>query len=284
MLIINNFAAQTKRNFMRKSWFIYFFTIVFVQNFCKTVFSQDFEVAPVVLNYALEPGEIQTKSVSITNYSAKEYSYVAELFDEGFEDEQILRYQPVGTNPNSVADWLTVYPTFFKLKPNETRVIDVTLTVPSGNYETRWGALAIRTAEERSALNADKTLGAGILVSPRIKVTITQSPKSNTKFKCEVSNFRHVATDENGLEQFEVKVKNTGGKFVTPNIYLLVANMSNGKEIKEESFEFNLMPAQARTLSLVISKPLDKGEYAIAAVLDYGGNSPLEVVHISFTK
>src|SRR5690606_35515580 len=85
--------------------------------------AQDFEVAPVALSFSLEPGEVESKSIRVTNYSAKEYSFVLELFDEGFEGEDLKRFLPAGSTKNSIAEWVNINPTFFKLKPNETKQI-----------------------------------------------------------------------------------------------------------------------------------------------------------------
>ena len=61
-------------------------------------YGQDFEVSPVVLNFSLEPGEVASKTITITNYSAKEYTFVLEQYDEGYNGEEIERYMPPGTS------------------------------------------------------------------------------------------------------------------------------------------------------------------------------------------
>ena len=42
---------------------------------------QDFEVAPVILNFDANPGEIQEKSIHVKNYGNKVQSYSAYPFD-----------------------------------------------------------------------------------------------------------------------------------------------------------------------------------------------------------
>ena len=63
--------------------------------------SQDFEVAPVVLNFDANPGEIQEKSVHVKNYGNKVQSFQASLFDFKVEDGKRIK-QKVGADSRSV--------------------------------------------------------------------------------------------------------------------------------------------------------------------------------------
>lgn len=248
------------------------------------LFAQDFEVAPVALEFTLEPGESESKAVRVTNYSAKEYNFVLEIFDENYNGEQTERYLPAGSTPNSLAGWLTINPSYITLRPNESKMVDVTLSVPSNASETRWAVIGVRTAQERSIFEADKNLAAGVLVSPRIKVTVTQSPKSNLNFKAKIEKFALAGKTDEGFQTFEVTVKNSGNKTVTANLGLMVANIKSGKEFKEDQGGVVLMPGQAKSFKVQLNQVLPKGEYAIAAVLDYGKNSPLEVMQLMLTE
>ena len=247
-------------------------------------YGQDFEVSPVVLNFSLEPGEIGKKSVTITNYSSKEYTFVLEQYDEGYSGEEIERYMPPGTSSNSIAEWLSINPSLVKLSPNQSKTVDVTLSVPGNDDGTKWGAIGIRTAQERTEFEVDKSLSAGILVSPRIKVTVMQSPKSNLGYKGKIIAVEQIEDTEGGLAGFEVTLNNEGGKKIKPEVYLILANMVTGKEQKEQKKELTLMPGQTKKVILTLASKLEKGEYALAAVMDYGNNAPIEVFQVSLIK
>jgi len=244
-------------------------------------YGQDFEVSPVVLNFSLEPGEVASKTITITNYSAKEYTFVLEQYDEGYNGEEIERYMPPGTSSNSIAEWLSVNPTLIKILPNQSKTADVILSVPSNDNSTKWGAIGVRTAEERSEYDADKTLGTGLLVSPRIKVTIMQSPKSNKDYRGKIIAMEPLADSESGFKRFEVIFKNEGSKKIKPEVYLMSANMITGQERKEVKSELTLMPGQSKKMILTINSQLAPGDYAVATVMDYGGHAPIEVFQVS---
>jgi hypothetical protein len=158
------------------------------------------------------------------------------------------------------------------------------LSVPGNDDGTKWGAIGIRTAQERTEFEVDKSLSAGILVSPRIKVTVMQSPKSNLGYKGKIIAVEQIEDTEGGLAGFEVTLNNEGGKKIKPEVYLILANMVTGKEQKEQKKELTLMPGQTKKVILTLASKLEKGEYAVAAVMDYGNNAPIEVFQVSLIK
>ncbi len=245
-----------------------------------TVFAQDFEVSPVALSFKLEPGEIGSKTLRITNHSSKPYDFQLELSDENYEGDKVIKNLLPGSTENSLADWLSVSPNYFKLNPNETQKIDVSLSVPSDNYETRWSTIYVKVATERSAFEADKQLGAGLLVSPRIKVSVIQSPESNTNYAAKIMSFIEGKPDKNGVRTFDVEINNIGGKVISPKLYLLSANLDNGTEKKSEPVGSSLMPSQKSTINLKLPEGLKKGKYALAVVMDYGHGSDLEIAQL----
>lgn len=256
---------------------------VFVFSFLLKVKGQDFEVSPVAVKFELEPGEVGSKILNVTNYSSKPYDFQLELFDEEYQGEDVKKNLIPGTTKNSLSNWLSVSPNFFSLNPNETQKIDVSLSLPSDAFDTKWSVIYVKVATERTPFEADKQLATGLIVTPRIKVTVIQSPKSNTNYKGKILSFSEGAANEEAKRTFNVKLKNAGGKIISPKVYLLSANIKTAAERKSEPKGATLMPGQETTLTLEFPAGLPKGEYAVAAVMDCGHGSDLEVAQLMIT-
>lgn len=272
-------TLHTKLQEMKKYLLLY---VLFF--FAGYSYAQDFEVSPVALEYKLEPGESESKTFKITNYAAKKYNFILEMFDEDYSGEKIERYLPAGSTKNSLANWININPTYLEVGPNETKYVDVTLSVPANQKESKWGAIGVRTAEERSAFDADKSLSTGISVSPRIKVTITQTPPSNLNYSAKFNSLSEVGLTEDGRKIFKVSVTNTSDKVINPKVSLLLANLSTGKEVKESPITFTVLPGQTKSINLELSSVLQPGQYALAAVMDYSKYAPLEVTQITLNE
>ena len=76
-------------------------------------FSQDFEVAPAKLNYDCEPGQIQTKTMTVRNHSNEKQQFVLVVGD--MKLDSVKNPKTPGPNLKSCKDWLTVNPSFFDL-------------------------------------------------------------------------------------------------------------------------------------------------------------------------
>jgi len=81
-------------------------------------YAQDFEVAPVKLNFAVEPGEIGSKTVTVRNHSNKSQAFVLTLGDVLRDSLGRNKKFPAGTTKRSCAEWITINPSFFELNPN----------------------------------------------------------------------------------------------------------------------------------------------------------------------
>lgn len=258
---------------MRLSFLVFTFFICFFQ-----VQSQDFEVIPVDLQFEVEPGNSESQKITIINHAAKETSFTLELFDRVVEGEEIVFGAPLGSTPNSISDWISINPQFFVLRPNEKKDVNVTLTAPSNDPESKFGDIYVRVSKERGEYDADKNISTGILVSPRIKVSVSQISKSNPNLKGKILSLRNVTTKQDEVNKFEIKIENKGGSSFTAKIYMIIADITTGKEMKEPAVSRTLLPNQIKTVDYSTTKKLAPGDYAVAVILDYSSVMPLEII------
>ena len=87
----------------------YFLLVFFINCLFNPSMCQDFEVAPVILNFDANPGEIQEKSIHVKNYGNKVQSFQASLFDFKVENGKRIK-QKAGSNSRSLEPVLTMSP------------------------------------------------------------------------------------------------------------------------------------------------------------------------------
>lgn len=244
------------------------------------LFAQDFEVAPVVLNYNANPGEIQQATVTIRNHANVRQGFTFNMGDfEVGADGKKTRI-PAGESDRSCANWVTINPSYVELNPNEERQVTVIMTVPDNGTSSKWGMIYVQAATEQDEDPMDKQLATGIKVVPRIVVLVNQSPTINENYQGVINNLVEVTTPEDSTRMFKVYVENTGDKIIEANVHLALANLQTAQETKFERTMQRVYPGERREFILSLPKGAGTGEHALAAILDYGHGTNLEGTQI----
>lgn len=238
------------------------------------VLGQDFEVAPVTLEFNAEPATSQTKTISIRNHSSKKASYLVTLADflpsQTGENQQL----PPNSTKNSCANWITINPSFFEVAPGGDISLQITMMVPGEENKTAWCMLFIQPSKEQTVWGADKNLAAGVTVTGRIGVNIFQQPASLQNQGVQVSNFQEI-TSTNDERKFVATVENIGDRISQCKIFLMASNFNTGEETKFDPLNFDIYPKMSRNIELTLPKDLAPGLYSLAALVDYGASFPL---------
>ncbi|UTW63363.1 hypothetical protein KFE98_04170 [bacterium SCSIO 12741] len=246
--------------------------------------AQDFEVAPVVMSYQVEPGNIETKKVTITNHANEPQRFVFKMADYGVNEKGGKYSMEVGTSERSLSSWMTINPGYLDLNPNESATFDVIITVPQNNFQTRWGMIHVQSREKEGVdpIDKDKT-AAGVIVLPRIAILVKQSPKSNNNYKSRVFDLHELDEKFNGFRVFEVTVENTGDKIVEGELSLALANIETAVEEKYQPKKITVYPGHPLKVKLVLPTQLSPGNYALAALFNYGHRQPIEATQVPLT-
>lgn len=242
-----------------------------------TVLAQDFEVAPVRLDFNAEPGENQTKVINITNHSNKKASFIVSIADFLIGSDGTREMLPPNTTRRSAANWLNINPSFFELNPGDQLPVQVAMLVPGDEYGAAWSMLYVQPAKEQTSWDADKNLSAGVMVSGRIGITVYQSPSSNTNHSIKVTKLEEVTDAEDMVRKFSATIDNLGDKVTTCKIHLIASNINTAEEKQFPSFEVETYPKMTRNVEVELpSGELTPGKYAIAVIVDYGPKFALE--------
>lgn len=257
-----------------------FFTSIFAF-YSLIIFAQDFEVSPVLVSFNAEAGSIQSTKLTLKNYDNQNQKFELKLSDYQIDESGNKKQVAAGTLPNSLANWITINPSMIELNPNETKEIDLIITVPKGHTETRWGMIHVQVAKEKSPMDMNDNIATGVVLVPRIVVLVKQSPKSNSNYSAIIHDFKEVTKQgEDKFRKFEVIVTNTGDKVIDAQVKLSLANIETAEEQEFETNEYTVYPMQSRKLILTLNKSLKPGKYALAAIMDYGHRKSLEGVQL----
>jgi len=242
--------------------------------------AQELEVAPVKLSFATTPGSSQTRQLSLRNRAKTEQNFIFNIGDWLTDEDGQVKYFDAGTTGRSCADWVTVSPSLVTLQPNESVRINVTMLVPENEYSTKWAVVFVQTAKEQTGAGAiEKDVGMGIRISARIAVTVFQSPESNTLYKGTLEGLTQELNEDNE-HVFKTQVINIGDKILNCKIYFTISNLETAEEFTSEPIELSLLPESSRNIKHTHKMELPKGQYSVAAILDYGFNDELEGIQM----
>lgn len=244
--------------------------------FSNLALGQDFEVAPVRLEFDAEPATSQMKTITVKNHSSRRVSYTVSFADFLPTTSGERKILPPNSTKRTCANWINVNPAFFELNPGEDIQIQVNMLVPGEEYGTAWCMLFIQPTREQTSWSADKQLAAGITVSGRIGVLVYQSPKSNQNYSIKVSNFQEITKPGDPQRKFSAVIENLGDKVAHCKVFLLASNMLTAEEKQFPPKDFEIFPKLTRTVEMELPNDLPAGKYALAIIVDYGPKYPLE--------
>lgn len=265
--------------------YTYMKSIIFLLLFPALLFvgkasSQDFEVAPVRVNFQVAPGESQSRTVTIKNHGNRKETFTLRMQDFLVQRQGQREFLPAGSTRNSIANWINLNPTFVELQPNESANIQVNLQAPSDDYTAKWGMLSFLTAAEQTAFSADRDLAAGVTVSGRIDIYLFYNPATDDPGRVEIGNLQEVTSASTDSRKFTVNLDNPGDKITACKVFLIASNLSTGEEHQFRTLEITSYPQSARTVELNLPNTLPAGRYALAAILDYPGSRSLKGAQI----
>jgi hypothetical protein len=196
--------------------------------------------------------------------------------DFGINNQGQREYGPANSNKRSISNWMTISPTFFEIPPNEEQQVSVSIQPPIDEFGSRWGVVYVRTATEKLTFEADKTLSAGMTMSPRIVVEVYQTSHGGGQLSAKIDQLREIESNKPEKRLFTALVTNNSDVIVPSKVYLILSNMQTGKETIYPAITFEAYPKNTHRVTLDLPADLAKGTYALAAILDYGSTSTLE--------
>ena len=244
--------------------------------------AQNFEVAPIELRFNANPGETQTKTITVKNHGNDKSSIVLTFQDYLIYKNGERRVLSPGSSKNSIAEWITLNPSYLEINPNQAQTVELTLQAPNDDYTSKWGILNVSTAKEQTSFQADKELSAGMNIFGRINVQLSYTPRSETQERVQISNLKEVNSPGDSARKFSANIDNLGNTITNCKVYLIASNLENLHEKKFKPVNIKTYPQSSRTIELILPEDnLPAGKYSLSAILDYGSSKALEGTQIT---
>ena len=250
----------------------------------SSVFAQDFEVAPVKMDFIVNPEESQTKILSIKNHSNFKTSFTISFKDYIVGREGNKQAVEKNSTKTSCADWITPEKTFFDIAPNEQVQIKITITPPADDYSTRWALMYIQTVKVKTSFDIDKSsLGAGVRLSGRISVEINREPSTPLKADLKIKDLREVYLVDSGNRIFIADILNLGKNIANCKISFIASDLNTAEEIEFDPIHLISYPGFLREVRFELPNTMPPGKYSLVALLDYGKTTTIKGVRLDET-
>ncbi len=209
--------------------FFYFSNIVFAQ-----AQSVGIKISPIILEELVDPGQVISRQLKITNQSDTSRRFFVYLRDFGAEGETgQAKLLPPGTDYGyTIASWIDITSEGIDFGPREEKIVDYQIRVPKnvgpGGYR---GAILFGTEPPRLQVESEDK-GAGMSIAQQAASLILLQVKGDID---EEASIREFNTDKDYYStpfkvDFLVRIENTGNVHVKPHGAIKIKNMF-GKEV-----------------------------------------------------
>ncbi|MFW6351465.1 MAG: hypothetical protein ACOC2E_03685 [Bacteroidota bacterium] len=244
-------------------------------------YGQDIEVAPARINFNAQPGEGQTRTVTVKNHGNKKETITLRMYDFLVNREGEIETLPAGSTRNSISNWVNLNPTFLELQPSQSGTVQINLQSSSEDYSAKWGILSFTSTVEQTAFTADQEVQTGLSLMGRIDIYLNYNPLTMEAHRLEINRLQEVESTQPGERMFTVNIENTGEQITNAKVFLIASQLETAEEHRFKTTEINVYPQSIRTVLLSFPEDeLPTGEYSLAAIIDYAGSTSLKGTQI----
>ncbi len=254
---------------------------IFLFLLLRPSFGQDFEVAPARINFNAQPGEGQSRTVTVKNHGNKKETITLRMYDFLVNREGDIETLPAGSTRNSISNWVNLNPTFLELQPNQSGTVQINLQSPSEDYSAKWGILSFTSSVEQTAFSADQEVQTGLSLLGRIDIYLNYNPMTSESHRLEINKLQEIESTQSGERMFSVNIENVGDQITNCKVFLIASHMETAEEHRFRTTEIKVYPQSVRTVQLSFPEnELPAGEYSLAAIIDFTGSTSLKGTQI----
>lgn len=234
-------------------------------------------LSPPTHEFTVAPGETIRKQIEVKNLGSesREFSTTVNNFNASGE-EGGMAFSPFG----DLASWTTVAPASFSIPGDGTRVLDVTMIVPTnaspgGHYAT------VFAVAKPSAVAGGTGIGVGQYIGSNFLVNVTG-------FVREGGSIVEFSTVKPSYEQaeflpFTLRIRNDGNTHIRPTgVIEIFKGSAKVASASLNTDQGSVLPGSIRKFSAVSEKTLPAGKYTARATLAFAGQT-MQSGTISFT-
>lgn len=232
----------------------------------------DITVSPAITEWALKPGEKQTKTLRVINPKDTPIPLRVVVEAMSVQEKVVLGDQPVF----DASSWFTVADPYFILKAKEIREVKVTLTLPKtaepgGHYATIFFQQFVPSSNERRTVVAGQ-VGALAFV--------TAKGRLDQRLELEGGPVR-VDERENGSIDFALTLKNEGNVHLLPTGKFVVRDWL-GRTVTTLPLPAGIiLPHTKRSYVATWKQPPLLGYVTVTAEVEYG-EKPVHLMSLPY--
>ncbi|MBI1863165.1 hypothetical protein HYS00_03525 [Candidatus Microgenomates bacterium] len=236
--------------------------------------AQSLVVSPASQEIKADPGSVVRVKASLRNQSSTTLPITARIEDftaSGDEGQVALTAE----SPYSVANWTTITPRVFRLKPGESQEITATISVPRSAAGGRYGSFVFAVTPEGIGPNDAK-------VSQEIASLFLVRISGPVDEHLSLNEFSAPQFSEAGPIGFSMKFKNSGNVHIKTLGLINVTGLFNKKIADIVVKPENIFPGAERMVSAQLDKHFLIGPYTATAIMYYGSNNETLNSTVSF--
>jgi hypothetical protein len=247
-------------------------------------------VTPSSLRYNVKPGSAVNKTVKVTNDSKAIFKFHVNFHDYHQDEKGKPIADTTGHYKYGLSRWVNVSPSFFELKPGETKILTVTVEVPNAEEGSvaAYTIMEIDQVTERGALDPSKTnsqaISMGVIPTIGFGVYLYQNPPNVKNNLVEISKYSFTAaTDKVKTSTLDLELVNKGDGIGFCSMYIELTNVQTGVQKKLPVRQFTILPGFTRVFTFPLPADLPKGKYSSVGVMDFGNKEHVEAAELEFT-
>lgn len=260
--------------------------ILFLSSLHMRTMAQGASVAPSRVYFDANIGEVQVKTMRVTNTSGVKQGFTVSFADfEAVGNQGKTQQLDLGISLHSIGEWLTASPSFFELEAGATQEVKLNLMVPNvpEANEVKWGSVLVKLAKEKKALDDDgKEMGFGIMETFQFVLFAFQTPPTISDKSAYIADFKLIKDLESGRRDLKIEVSNTGRSIVNCASYIDLTNMNTGKTKRLKAKAFTMLPDTYREMMFEVPADMEAGSYTALGVVDYGSRDDIAAAEMEF--
>ncbi|MDG1528010.1 MAG: hypothetical protein P8I51_07905 [Polaribacter sp.] len=189
-------------------------------------------VAPAHFHFNQKPGEVRTYDITVNNNTSFQNQFNVNMYDFNMNGKGKSSFLPAGDGKYSLSKWLNVSPSFIELKPFETKLIKVTVSVPNDTDgdKAAWSILMVEQVAPRKSLDNvngnDNTIALGVVPTYAFGIFAYQNPPNVTDNRIEFTDFQ--LKSGKAAKFLHLEVQNTGDGIAYCTSYIDLTNLDTG--------------------------------------------------------
>ncbi len=253
---------------------------------CSTLtHGQGISISPSRIFFTGEVGQTVSQTITFSNTSNSELTFVANLKDWDRDSLGVKKYYASGYLSHSNSSWLSLLENTVSLAPGETKQINLSMRIPEDAALQLTNSMLFFTQVKQQKAATASGLSMNVLVEVGIQVYHTPVGLTSGDLEFLAFKDKQIIADQAGnpVRRMEVKVSNTGQ--INKDAYLRfeLTNTETGEEIPVKAVAIALLPKATQWVQVDLPAQLHSGKYLAVAILDAGSQYDLKIAEKEIT-